>query len=354
MVFLLSFLVGVPLLFIISFFVVGAILSGPRYRGPVSDHFDGRKFVNPGGVHAKGMGEALKWAANRRRREPWQYREMPYGEKPIDQVGNGVRVTFINHTTFLIQGGGVNILTDPVWSERTSPFTFAGPRRRRNPGIRFEDLPPIDFVLLSHNHYDHLDVATLRRLDNEHEPGIVTPLGVQALLQGKGIAGSGDVDWWDEKTLTSRVKIQALPAQHFSGRGMLDRDASLWCGYLLVIDGVKIYFAGDTGYNDTTFKDIGKKIGPVDLSIIPIGAYKPEWFMSSIHVSPYNAVCIHVDVQSKLSVPSHYGTFPLADDGREEPVKELRAALAQQGVHAPAFQVVAEGKFIEIGTDSDL
>ncbi|NJM26902.1 MAG: MBL fold metallo-hydrolase [Bacteroidia bacterium] len=349
----LSLILGVPLLIVASFFLVGAVLSGPRYRGPVTDHFDGKKFINPGGFQAKGLREVLKWAVNRER-QPWAYRDVPFGEKPINQVNAGVRVTFINHTTFLIQGGGVNLLTDPVWSERTSPFSFAGPRRMRNPGIRMEDLPAIDYVLLSHNHYDHLDTNALRQLDKVHEPHVITPLGVQALLQTKGIAGAGDLDWWDEKMLTSRVKVQALPAQHFSGRGMLDRDASLWCGYMITIDGLNIYFAGDTGYNDATFKDIGKRTGPVDLSIIPIGAYKPEWFMSPIHVSPYNAVRIHLEVKSNLSVPSHYGTFPLADDGLDEPVNDLRAALRQLGVDESAFQIVPEGKYIEIGARSDL
>jgi L-ascorbate metabolism protein UlaG (beta-lactamase superfamily) len=204
-------------------------------------------------------------------------------------------------------------------------------------------------VLLSHNHYDHLDIATMRMVFGAHHPKIVTPLGVKTFLDTESIAGATDMDWWDELELSESIKVTAVPAQHFSGRGMLDRDSTLWCGYVLETSKGKIYFAGDTGYNDHTFKEIGKKMGTMKVSLLPIGAYKPEWFMSPIHVSPEQAVKIHLDVKSTLSIGTHFGTFSLADEGAEDPVNDLKIALAKYNVNEEQFIALKEGdvKIIE-------
>jgi len=321
---------------------VGYFISGPKYKGPVSDHFDGRRFINPGSIKAKGFREVLKWMVAR---EQGEWKEVPagHGEKPASHFDNGIRITFVNHSTFLIQVDGVNILTDPVFSERTSPVQWAGPRRMRPPGILLEDLPAIDVLILSHNHWDHLDIAAVKKIHALHHPKIITPLGVKAFLDREGVTGAKDIDWWQEVEINTLLKIQSVPAQHFSGRGTFDRDATLWCGYVIHRRGGNIYFAGDTGYNDQTFKEIGERCAPIQVALLPIGAYKPRWFMSPIHCSPEEAVKIHREVRSKNSIATHFGTFPLADDGQTEPVAELNKALQEAGIDSETFLVLKEG-----------
>jgi L-ascorbate metabolism protein UlaG (beta-lactamase superfamily) len=336
------------LLLVAGMVATGYRLSAPRYTGPRSDHFDGRRFRNVGGAEARGFAAVFRWMLGRRR-GPWKAGEAPTpGPPPPERVtGDGLRITFINHTTFLIQTEGLNILTDPVWSGRVSPFTFAGPERRRPPGLRFRDLPPIDLVLLSHNHYDHLDLSTLRRVAYKHRPLIATPLGVRQFLEEKGISGATDMDWGKVLPVHERLKVACVPAQHFSGRGMFDRDATLWCGYVLLHPKGNIYFAGDTGYGPI-FTPIGQQYGPMRVAILPIGAYKPEWFMSPIHVSPAQAVQIHLDVRAAQSIAGHFGTFQLADDGKNEPPDDLRQALRANNLPESTFIVPEEGKGIDI------
>ena len=321
----------------------GFYLSGPKYKGPMSDHFDGKQFSNPTGLKAKGLGDVMQWMLNRQQ-GPWnENKEIPFGDKPVP-TSDELRITYVNHSTFLIQVAGINILTDPVWSERTSPFQFAGPKRMRPPGIKFEDLPKIDVVLLSHNHYDHLDLPVMMKIFQIHKPKIVTPLGVKAFLEQNNISGHGDLDWWGEIALSDSLKVQAVPAQHFSGRGTFDRDATLWCGYVIKRDQGNIYFVGDTGYNEKTFKEIGERCSPIAVALVPIGAYKPQWFMSPIHCSPEEAVRIHLEVKAKVSIADHYGTFPLADDGEEDPKVELIKALEKLNVQNEQFLLLKEGR----------
>jgi L-ascorbate metabolism protein UlaG (beta-lactamase superfamily) len=253
-----------------------------------------------------------------------------------------IRITFVNHSTFLIRHKGINIITDPIWSERTSPFQWAGPKRMRPPGIRFEDLPKIDYVLISHNHYDHLDINTMLRVWKEHEPMVICPLGVGAFLNNHGISNTIDLDWW-QTIQKADFRFHCVPAQHFSGRGMFDRDATLWAGYVIESGQRKIYFAGDTGYDQEMFSEIGKRFDTIDISLIPIGAYKPQWFMSPIHVSPEEAVFIHRDVNSQKSLAMHFGTFPLADDGQKEPQNDLETALKKHQLNPETFVVPREG-----------
>jgi L-ascorbate metabolism protein UlaG (beta-lactamase superfamily) len=279
-----------------------------------------------------------------RKQGPWtEKNESTFGEKPASMVTNGAKITFVNHSTFLIQLDGVNILTDPVWSERTSPFQFAGPKRMKQPGIRFDDLPKIDYIILSHNHYDHLDIDTVRKIYKIHQPKIITPLGVKAFLDNNQVTSATDLDWWQELTLSDSLVIQSVPAQHFSGRGVFDRDATLWCGYVIKNHRGNIYFAGDTGYNEFTFKEIGERCAPISVALIPIGAFKPTWFMSPIHCSPAEAVQIHFDVKASQSIATHFGTFPLADDGEDDPVEELSQAIIKANLSSDKFLALKEG-----------
>lgn len=323
-------------------FIVGILLSAPTYKGPVSDHFNGKQFLNPKGIKAKGLPDVFKWMRERQRGKWENKRHLKPGPKPLPRYDNGVRITFVNHSTFLIQVDGINILTDPVWSERVSPFAFAGPRRMRPPGIAFSDLPKIDLVLLSHNHYDHLDITTLRRIHDKYNPQFIVPLGVSPYLEKKKITLVREMDWWQKIPFGTGFSIESVPAQHFSGRGTMDRDCTLWCGYCIHGTHGNIYFAGDTGYNPDTFKEIGLRTRPT-LSIIPIGAFKPEWFMSPIHCSPDEAVRIHIDLSSPQSIASHFGTFPLADDSCDDPVDGLVAALKREGLSQKQFVVLEEG-----------
>ncbi len=322
---------------------LGFILSAPKHSGAVTYNFDGKKFLNPMGVRASGLPALIRWLFNRKRGE-WKERNViPSGEKPPAKVEEGIRITFVNHSTFLIQVSGLNIITDPIWSKRASPFTWAGPKRMRPPGIRFDDLPEIDILLLSHNHYDHLDISTLKMIYEKFQPRIFTSLGIKAFLEQTQIRNAVEMDWWDELVLSEDLQLVSVPAQHFSGRGMFDRDATLWSGFVIKRKEGNIYFAGDTGYNDSTFVEIGKRNAPITIALLPIGAYKPQWFMSPIHVSPAESVKIHLDVNAQKSIATHFGTFPLADEGGDEPITDLKKALEEFNVPEEDFIVMMEG-----------
>jgi len=324
--------------------LIGYSVSAPRYKGPITDHFDGKEFYNSDGVKAKGFKEVIGWMLTRKRTAWRPYHDEPVGPPPPPQVpGHDVRVTFINHSTFLLQFDSLNVLTDPVWYERTSPFQWIGPKRDRPPGLRLDELPKIDIILLSHNHWDHLDIETFKLLCQRHRPKVYCPLGVKAFLDEQGCQNVTEMDWNGSAVYADGTTIHCVPAQHFSGRGLFDRDATLWCGYVVENRAAgKLYFAGDSGYGPH-FRKIGERLGPMRLSLIPIGAFKPEWFMSPIHCSPAQAVQIHHDVRSRQSVAMHYGTFPLADDGEDEPVTDLEKALGRSADESSPFWVLKEG-----------
>jgi L-ascorbate metabolism protein UlaG (beta-lactamase superfamily) len=331
---------------VVVLLTIGYLISAPGYKGPVTDHFDGKQFHNYNGAKAKGLGEAIKWMLSSNDKKPWgAFRNEPPGPPPPDRVGGSpVRVTFVNHSTVLLQFDSLNVLTDPVWYERTSPFQWVGPARNRPPGIRFEDIPKIDMLLLSHNHWDHLDIETVQKLCRRDQPKVYCPLGVKAFLEEKGCRNVTEMDWNDFLAYNDSTTIHCVPAQHFSGRGIFDRDATLWCGFLIDsrVAG-KLYFVGDTGYGPF-FKKIGEQFGPIRLALIPIGAFRPTWFMSPIHCSPAQAVRIHDDIRSQQSVAIHYGTFPLADDGENEPVEELRKVLTTKPQVDTRFWTLREGE----------
>ncbi len=309
------------------------LIAAPHYRGPKSDHFDGRRFYNSSPLWQTER-SFLKWQMNRQRGVWRDWVDAPPGPRPPGRVDD-LRVTFVNHATLLIQIDGRNILTDPIWSDRCSPVSFAGPKRHRPPGIRFDDLPKIDVVLVSHNHYDHLDIPTLRALQSRFHPRILTPLGNSALMARYGIRAE-DMDWWQTKG-----NVTLVPAQHFSARGLSDRNATLWGGFVITGSRCSVYFAGDTGWGDQ-FGEIARRFSPIRLACLPIGAYLPRWFMQPAHINPQEAVQAHHVLAAKTSLAMHYGTFELGDDGELEPVEDLRRAIAANG--NPQFWIMEFGE----------
>jgi L-ascorbate metabolism protein UlaG (beta-lactamase superfamily) len=322
--------------------VVGC-LAAPSYRGPVSDHFDGKRFYNLGPFEERGFGDLLKWKLSGPLAARWPaFVALPPSPPPPARVDRGIRVTFINHATTLIQLGGVNILTDPVWSERVGPTAQLGPRRHKPPGVRFAELPQIDVVLISHNHYDHLDLPTLVLLQKRDAPLVLAGLGTAKLLQKHGISRAVDLDWWQEQEVQG-VRILFTPAQHGSTRSFTDRNVNLWGSYYLRSSQGSVYFAGDTGAGPH-FQLIRERLGAPDLALLPIGAYLPRWFMRSRHIDPNEAVAAHRTLGATRSIAIHTGTFQQTDEGIDDPVIALAAALSQQGVPAQDFIVLENGE----------
>jgi L-ascorbate metabolism protein UlaG (beta-lactamase superfamily) len=303
-----------------------------------------RRFRNQTPIRHESFGDLVRWLANRDS-GPWRgWTDVPPSPPPPFRVGRGdMRVTFVNHSTVLVQMDGVNVLTDPIWSERCSPVSFAGPRRVVPPGLRFEQLPPIDVVVISHNHYDHLDLPTLRQLADEHRPRILVPLGNERTLARGGVSGAEELGWWESARVSGGVRVHAVPAQHFSGRGPFDRDRALWAGYVITGPAGTTYFAGDTGFGPH-FGEIRERYGSPRLALVPIGAYRPEWFMSRVHMSPDEALRAHRILDAETSVGIHFGTFRLADDGQDEPAERISALLAEGDEPPPRFWILGFGE----------
>jgi N-acyl-phosphatidylethanolamine-hydrolysing phospholipase D len=253
--------------------------------------------------------------------------------------------TWIGHASVLIQLEGKNILTDPIWSERCSPVSFAGPKRYTNPGIKIENLPKIDLVLISHNHYDHLDLPTLKILNEKFRPKFFVGLKNKPFLEENGIQNIVELDWWDE-TESNELKIIFTPTQHFSARGVFDRNQTLWGSF--VVQGKKnsFYFAGDTGYF-SGFQEIGKKFPNLDVAILPIGAYEPRWFMKPVHMNPSEAMDAYIDLKAKYFLPMHYLTFVLTDEALDEPLKLTKLEFENKGISSKnLFDLkIGESKF---------
>jgi L-ascorbate metabolism protein UlaG (beta-lactamase superfamily) len=323
--------------------------SGSAYHaGPPSDHFDGRRFFNPGGEPPRGFLQLLQWQLGESAQAWPDSVPSPFApDRPPPRVdGGALRVSFVGHCTFLIQGNGLNLLTDPVWSPRASPFSFTGPRRHNPPGIAFDDLPPIDVVLVSHAHYDHLDVVTLERLWRRDRPMVVTPLGNDAIIRANHPdQGVTVADWGDTVPLPRGVTVTLEPVHHWSARGVTDRNHALWAGFVVKGMGADLFFAGDTGFDaGRPFRRVADRHGPLDLALLPIGAYEPRWFMAAQHMNPADAVAGFGMLGARQALGYHWGTFRLTNEGAEQPATDLAAALAADGVDPARFLAVRPGQ----------
>lgn len=321
--------------------------TNPYYTGPVTDHFDGRCFYLQTHNTRKTSAELKKWR-NERTPAKWPKWIRHPNHPPLREAhdGENLSITFIGHATALIQVCGLNILTDPFFSMRTSPVQWAGPKRVHAPGIALKDLPPIDIVLVSHNHYDHMDLPALRKLHDRHQPRIVTPLGNGAIIRkARRTFDITEADWDDEIRVHDDVSIHPTPALHWSKRTLWDRNMALWAAFVIATPHGPVYFAADTGYGDGQhFRDIRQQFGEPRLALIPIGAYEPRWFMKPQHMNPAEAVQAHLDLGAHRSLAIHHGTVQLTDEAIDQPAIDHAAALSKHGVDAGHFRVLSPGE----------
>jgi L-ascorbate metabolism protein UlaG (beta-lactamase superfamily) len=331
---------------------------------PASDHFDGHLYFNPG-VHQPPLAPGQEQT---RSRPGWIWRwifgaewpdwpkvkELTPGPPPATRVPKGkLSITSVGHATFLIQIDGLNILTDPIWSERCSPVSWAGPRRYTGAGIRFEDLPPIDVVLVSHNHYDHLDLPTLKRLAEKGAPHAIVPLGNLDLIKETGIPRTAELDWWQSVRLSPDVTVTLVPAQHFSLRTLWDRNKTLWGGFVVSGPSGNVYHAGDTGYGPH-FQEIARRFPSIRVAILPIAPYRPRQSQdtltinySLVHMGPAEAIQAHLDLGAQLGIASHFQVFQLGADGFDDAVNELASTLQERNLKPESFIIPIHGQAIE-------
>jgi len=305
-----------------------------------SDHFDGRRFFNPIGPAQQPFTAVPRMLLERRAAWPSRITEPP-GQVP-ELAGASAVLTFIGQATFLIQTPAGNILTDPMFSERAGPWNRFGPRRVRPPAIPLDALPRIAIVLLSHNHYDHCDLRTLAWLARRFDPIAITPLGNGRLLRSTGLRRVEELDWW-QRSRTAPLPVTLTPAHHFSARGQFDRNRALWGGFLIDVNGRRIYFAGDTAYAPW-FGEIRQRAGSIDLALLPIGAYEPRWFMRAVHMNPEEAVQAHLDLGATESIGMHFGTFQLTTEGIDEPLAALARARTARNLPASSFRTLGFGE----------
>ena len=323
------------------------------YSGPVSDHFDGEHFFDPDGVPPRTPREILRWQlGGDRNRAKWpDWAPSPFSDEPPARVEGGkVRFSFVGHASWLIQTAGLNILVDPVWSERVSPFSFAGPKRHNDPGIAFDALPDIDIVLVSHGHYDHLDVATLKKLAARFSPRVITPLGNDLTMREADTAINAEAyDWKDRVELGNAIAATLVPTRHWSARGLFDRNKALWASFVLETPAGKLYIVCDSGYGDGKhFRRVAEAHGPLRLAILPIGAYEPRWFMRDQHMNPVDAVQALADCGAAQALAHHHGTFQLTDEAIDAPAIALAEALDAAKVPRERFAVLKPGQVFEI------
>ncbi len=326
------------------------------YRGPTSDHYNGRKFHNTDpqakpqfnifGAVARGA-KIILTNLILKKQPTFVPPVVPTPKAPPHKI----QITFINHVTFLIQYEDKNILTDPFWSEYAGLNQVFSVPRIKSPGVKLSDLPKIDYILLSHNHYDHMDIATLRKINNQFHPHIFTGLGNCYYLNyiEKLNAKCTEMDWWQSVKPDSKTEITFTPAKHWSSRGIWDKNETLWGGFAININQKnKIFFAGDTGY-DEHFEEIAKKLGAMKIALLPIGAYKPRKMLHHSHMSPTESVKVHKILKTEVAIAMHFGTFfGLSDEGPKEAIQELHGAMIQSKLSSDNFRVLEHGESIAI------
>ena len=318
------------------------------YQGAKSDHFDGKRFFNPWNPKLPSPVDILRWKLSSTPK-PWP---KPFvsglSDIPPKKIeGSQLRISLVGHSTVLIQTEGLNILTDPIWSLRASPFKYFGPKRVHPPGIRFEDLPKIDLILISHNHYDHLDLHTIHQLWLRDQCQILAPLGNDNIIQSRYPSiPVVTLDWYDFFAWGPALTFHLEPAQHWSARGIRDKNKALWGAFVIKSKSGNIYFAGDTGYGDgSLFRQSKERFGSFRLAMLPIGAYQPKWFMNYAHMSPEDAVLAFQDLGSPFAIAIHHQTFHLADEGFHEPKNALEHRLKELNCNANRFRCLPTGAF---------
>jgi L-ascorbate metabolism protein UlaG (beta-lactamase superfamily) len=325
------------------------------YRGPASDHFDGARFFDPHGASPKSRRDLLRWFVDRRRRATkakWPvWAPSPYADRPPSRVkGATWRISYVGHASFLIQTAGLNILLDPVWSKRASPSRFIGPKRVNDPGIAFADLPPIDLVLVSHGHYDHLDVRTLSRIAAAHRARVITPLGNDVIMRNFDPAIAAEAyDWGDRIDVGVGLAVTLVASRHWSARNLSDRNQALWASFVIEAPGGRIYHVADSGYGDGDyFRSARQRHGPFKVATLPIGAYEPRWFMGDHHMDPAEAVQALIDCGAEIAFAHHHGTFQLTDEPMDAPLLALADALNAAGISPERFAALRPGQVCQL------
>jgi L-ascorbate metabolism protein UlaG (beta-lactamase superfamily) len=320
-----------------------------NHKGPMTDHFDGTQFYMEGASHS--MSDMVKWM--------WQMETVAWPEwindpeqpPPVDRVEHGeLIVTYINHATTLIQIDGMNILTDPIWSLRAGPFPLIGPKRIRNPGVSLEKLPEIDLILISHDHWDHLDIKSIQQIYQRDTPFILTGLGTDAILKANQINKVKGLDWWQRyKSATNDISVTFVPAIHSSGRWPFRHNRTLWGGFVIQSPSGSVYFAGDTGYGDFIQK-IAERFDQIRLAILPIGSYEKRWFMKNQHMNPEDATNAHLALNANQSIGMHYATF---SEHPEQAVNaheiDLEIALRKYLIQPSKFKILKFGQGLVVG-----
>jgi L-ascorbate metabolism protein UlaG (beta-lactamase superfamily) len=349
---------GIPFLI---FLLSGAALEQSKEVSPLPPHHISKGFQNPYRPSERRFSDFLRWRFGLGPNEipPIPPEEVPnYKPESVQPSisliknpdSNQVQITWIGHSTFLIQIEGINILTDPIFSDYCGPNALLRVERVAPPGVPFEQLPSIHVVLISHNHYDHLDAPTVERLGNG--PSYFVPLGIARWFEKRKLKNIVELDWWQTSSLHG-LRFHSVPIQHFSNRTFFDRNKTLWSGWMVETKPARIFFAGDTGYSPV-FKEIADRLGPIQISIVPIGAYRPQWFMSPVHVDPPEAIKILKDTHSHMAIAGHWGTFNLSDEPLGEPPIYLRKAMKENSIHEGQFIIMKFGETLSLSKEGVL